>query len=202
MKKGIRLSTVAVLLVLFLIVTGTTVMAASTANTSFLPTQITDIFNLLGPSGICASQYVTTRVRWAFFLVLGGLVLVAVVYSILAAYKYVTSQGETGKIEEANKSIKAIFMGIAAMAVGIVGIVIVFTIIGAKKTDPSLTQVCINASASEGCKACVEDVNGETCTTCENAYEQACNELSANASKEDVYNEIKSNSKSTKCLWK
>lgn len=186
MKKGLKFSTVAILLVLFMVATGSVVLASS----SLIPSQITDIFNLLGPQGICASDYITTRVRWAFFLVLGGLVLVSVVYSIIAAYKYITSQGETGKIEEANKSIKAIFMGIGAMAVGIIGIVIVYAVIGVNQTNPDLAQVCISAPTSAGCQACQDNVDSTLCVDCEALYKKACDDLGSNATSSEVLSKI------------
>jgi heme/copper-type cytochrome/quinol oxidase subunit 2 len=140
----------------------------------FLPAELEGILNLLGPSGICASDYITARARLALFMVLGGLVLISVVYALLAAFKYIRSEGDPGKMEEAQKSIKAIFFGIAAMIIAILGIVLVFVIFGAKQTNPQLFQTCINASDSVGCKKCVISVDDPTCKTCEDSYAKIC----------------------------
>lgn len=175
MRKRLKLSVVSALFVVLAIVSGTVALAAETSS-SLLPPEILELLGLLGPQGVCASQYIQDRTRFAFFLVLGGLVIASVVYSIIAAYKYITSQGDTGKIEEANKSIKAIFMGIAAMVVGIVGMVIVFTVVGASPTNPALFQVCINAPSSEGCKVCQDNMSDPVCTECEKQYKEACSD--------------------------
>ncbi len=172
MRKSLKLSVVSLLFVLTAVASGSVALAAETS--SLLPPEILRLLGLLGPQGVCASQYIRDRTNFAFFLVLGGLVIASVIYSIIAAYKYITSQGDTGKIEEANKSIKAIFMGIAAMVVGIVGMVIVFTVVGARPTSPALFQVCINAPSSKGCKDCQDDLSSTLCTTCEGLYEDAC----------------------------
>lgn len=174
MKRNFKFSAISLIFIVLAFTSGSMVAAAS-ASAGILPKEITDLLGILGPEGVCASQYVNNRVKFVFFLVLGGLVVASVVYSIIAAYKYITSQGDTGKIEEANKSIKAIFMGIAAMVVGIVGMVIVFTVVGARPTNPALFQTCINAPASEGCKACQENIDSDLCGKCERIYEEVCN---------------------------
>lgn len=144
-----------------------------------LPSQIGDIFNLLGTDGVGASDFVTSRVQLGLVLALGIVVLIAVVYAILAAIKYIQSQGDAGQIEEAQKAIKAIFLGIGAMLLALVGIVLVFVFFGASRPDPSLYQVCLSAPNSAGCKACIGELeDGDTgfdqadtlCQDCEDLY--------------------------------
>jgi heme/copper-type cytochrome/quinol oxidase subunit 2 len=142
----------------------------------FLPDSLTKLLGLVGPSGICASDYITSRVQFVLILALGGIVLVAVVYAMIAAFKYVSSQGEAGKMEDAQKSIKAIFIGIAAMIIAIVGIILVFAVFGAKPADPSLYQTCINAPTSAACTSCKTNgyVEGNPCAVCESGIKAFC----------------------------
>jgi len=138
---------------------------------SLLPEEITGIFDLMGPDGTQTSVFLTSRVRVGLVIALAVLVLVAVVYAMIAAFKYIQSQGDAGKIEEAQKAIKAIFMGIAAMLIGVVGIVLVFVFFGATKPNASLFQTCLSAPNSVGCDACMSGGAGDaTCNKCEEAY--------------------------------
>lgn len=142
---------------------------------SILPKEILELFDLLGPGGICAVQYVNSRLQFIMFLALGGLVLISVVYALIAAFKYIRSEGDPGEMEKAQKSIKAIFFGIGAMIIAIVGIVLVFVIFGAEPTNPELYQVCISAPQSPGCTACRENTDAQLCQDCEDRYTLVCN---------------------------
>lgn len=169
-----RLFPIAFALMAFFVVVGLVNVVAA-QSTSLLPAQIADIFNLTGPDGSGSAQFVTSRVQLALVIALGIVVLIAVVYAIMAAIKYIQSQGDSGKIEEAQKSITAIFMGIAAMLLAIVGIVLVFVFFGASRPDPNLFQTCLSAPNSEGCKACLADPAADLCEDCEGAYENFAN---------------------------
>jgi len=149
-----------------------------------LPDQINDLFGLLGPDGSGTANFVTSRVQLGLVIALGIVLLIAVVFSIISAVKYISSQGDSGQIEEAQKAIKAIFFGIGAMLISVVGIVIVFVFFGATQPDASLYQVCISAPESIGCRACIgqevalpENFSAkELCDACEAEYR----ELSSN----------------------
>lgn len=145
---------------------------AQAQNNSFLPEQILEIFNLMGREGAGTAGFITGRVRTGLFIALGILILVAVVYALLAAFKYIQSQGDAGKIEDAQKAIKAIFMGIAAMMIGIVGIVLVFVFFAASRPGTDLFQTCLSAPNSAGCEDCKQNgsVAGGTCAKCEEDY--------------------------------
>ncbi len=176
MKKYLKISTLAVLATLTLVMLGSIALAATAPNNSVFPPELLALLNITGPSGICAADYINSRARLALFMVLGALVLISVVYALLAAFKYIRSEGDPGKMEEAQKSIKAIFFGIAAMIIAIIGIVLVFVIFGAKPTNPNIFQTCINASSSEGCKACQRSVDDPVCQACEADYARVCTE--------------------------
>lgn len=190
--KKIKISSLALVVFVLGIVSLPAAFAAS-----ILPPQILELLNLMGTSGICATDYINSRAQFAMFLVLGGLVLISVIYALIAAFKYIRSEGDPGEMEKAQKSIKAIFFGIAAMVIAIVGIVLVFVIFGARPTNPELFQTCISAAESEGCKACREDVESDICTRCENNYQQVCEkyrgeQVSDSTIKGEIYPECKS----------
>ncbi|MFQ5493457.1 MAG: hypothetical protein ACE5DX_04830 [Candidatus Dojkabacteria bacterium] len=141
---------------------------------SLLPKEIEQIFNLLGAGGSGAAGFLTSRIQLGLVLALGAVVLVAVIFAISAAIKYISSQGDAGKIEEAQKAIKAIFLGVGAMLIAIVGIILVFVFFGATRPDPSLFQTCLSAPNSVGCDNCLEtgDAEAGTCGDCEAYYEE------------------------------
>lgn len=154
----------------FLLLMFITPLSVEAQNSGLLPDQIKSIFDLFGRDGTGTASFISGRVRTGLYIALGMIILVAVIYALIAAFKYIQSQGDPGKIEEAQKAIKAIFMGIAAMLIGIVGVVLVFVFFGAGRVDPNLTQVCLSAPNSVGCEACKEDTSSAICLSCEDAY--------------------------------
>lgn len=64
-------------------------------------------------------------VSFGLSLIFVGIIAVAVYVIIKAAIKYIRSEGDEAKIEEAQKAIKTVFMGVGALLVGIVGLVII-----------------------------------------------------------------------------
>lgn len=64
-------------------------------------------------------------VSFGLSLIFVGIIAVAVYVIIRAAIKYIRSEGDEGKVEEAQKAIKTVFMGVGALLVGIVGLVII-----------------------------------------------------------------------------
>jgi len=103
--KFIKKTTAAVTISLVAFAAGGFFLGVKAQN--LLPPQIIEIFNLLGKEGAGAAGFLTSRIQLALVIALGAVVLVAVVYAILAAFKYISSQGDAGKIEEAQKAIKA-----------------------------------------------------------------------------------------------
>jgi len=136
----------------FFAFTGGAFAQTSSSSSTFLPPALQALFDLLGVGGSGTATFITNRVQFAIYVILGLIILVAVAYSIMAGIKYIRSEGDPGKIEEAQKSIKAILMGIAAIFVGILGIILVYVIFNQTINPSSLPQVCISAGDSVGCK--------------------------------------------------
>ena len=72
----LKISTIAFVMFMMGVVLLPAVFAAS-----LLPPQILDLLNLLGVGGICATDYINMCVQLAMFLVLGGMVLISVIYA-------------------------------------------------------------------------------------------------------------------------
>src|SRR5690606_26169469 len=67
-------------------------------------------------------QSTITLITTLIFIVI---ILFAVFIIIKAAVKYIRSEGDDTKIQEAQKAIKSVFVGIAALFIGVIGIIIV-----------------------------------------------------------------------------
>lgn len=76
-------------------------------------------------------EYINERVQFGLTVLFVVVFIVAIVYSALAAIKFMSSQGDSGKLEESKGAVKAILMGFAAMILAIVGIFVILWILGA-----------------------------------------------------------------------
>ncbi len=118
--------------------------AAFAQEITFLPKDLQDI---VGQDPII---YVSSRVKSLLTIALGGVVLISLIFSIIAAVKYITAQGNEQKIEEAKKSFTSIMVGVAALILSIIGVVLVLRFFG---IDSSTTL----------CKPCVENPDAPAC---------------------------------------
>ena len=139
------------------------------AESSFLPDVISDLLDQFG-----LLEYITSRVQFLIFAFLVIIMLAAIVYSLIAGFKYIQSQGDPGKIEEAQKGIKAVLMGIASVFVSIIGIALVVLFLGGEKLPTELYESCLYEPASAACTVCKEDgvVDGNQCDFCEKEYKK------------------------------
>jgi len=119
-------------------------MPSKVAAQGVLPGFIQNIIDALkiGETG-GTNKYINDRVRVGLTVLFVAVFLVAIAYSALAAIKFISSQGESGKLEESKAAVKAILMGFAAMIVAIVGIFIVLWIMGAGTETPD-TEFCVD----------------------------------------------------------
>ena len=88
--------------------------------------KITNIF-----TGGSPVSWARARVQWALTILFVVVFVVAIIYSAMAAMKFISSQGDSSKLEESKAAVKAILMGFAAMIIAIVGIFIIFWLFGA-----------------------------------------------------------------------
>lgn len=149
MFKNIKLTRAALLSLSLVLVGG---LFTKVHAQTLLPPVLKDIQDLFANGGVAG--FISSRVQLGIVLFLAVLVLMAVVYAGLAAFRYVRSQGEQGEIEGAQKSIQAIFTGIAVLIIGMVGIVVVFLFFGVDFINPNIYETCISAPGSRGCLGC------------------------------------------------
>ncbi len=91
--------------------------------------------------GLCGGESnlsaIGELVRFVLSLIFIAIIGIAVFYIIKSAIKYIQSEGDEGKVQESQKAIKAVFLGIGALIVGLVGLIIILAFVGA---DEALQQ--------------------------------------------------------------
>jgi hypothetical protein len=107
-----------------------------------------------------AKSFVSDAVTTVGSLIFIGIIVVAVYIIIKAAVKYIRSEGDETKIGEAQKAIKNVFLGIAALFVGIIGIVLIIAIFNA---GGAIGTTDINQLLNNGSSSCLS--GGSVCTT-------------------------------------
>lgn len=105
-----------------------------------------------------AIQFLESRIQFILGILFVGIVVLAVFIIISAGIKYIQSQGDESKIEEANKAIKNVFIGIAILIIGVVGVfvaLIFFNALGIGTGDGDVDN-CITAceNAGQGTRTC------------------------------------------------
>jgi hypothetical protein len=98
---------------------------------SFLPCYIQEIMSKIVPSkGGDPNTYINDRVKTGLTILFVVVFIVAIIYSALAAIKFISSQGDASKLEESKGAVKAILMGFAAMLVAIIGLFVILYVLG------------------------------------------------------------------------
>lgn len=147
---------------------------------NFLPEPIDEFISQFGTDGAGVTSYIVDKAVFIMYLVFGFIILLAIYNAILAAIKYIRSQGDQAQIDEAQKAIKAIFMGIGALFVGILGIILVFVFFNVRKPSTPFTQTCFAHSDSIACKTCLKEgslTQNNFCTLCERQYKEIASNL-------------------------
>lgn len=78
-----------------------------------------------GQTGTDVANSAANTIQLLLSLIFVGIIIVAVYIIIKAAIKYIRSEGDESKVKEAQKAIKTVFVGVAALFVGILGIVLI-----------------------------------------------------------------------------
>lgn len=76
-------------------------------------------------SGKSALNFTTSRASQIVSLIFIGIIIIAIFIIVRAGVQYIQSQGQEEKIADAQKAIKSVFIGIAVLFVGIVGLILV-----------------------------------------------------------------------------
>ena len=81
-------------------------------------------------AGGTATSFLADRVQVILSIVFIAIILIAVFVIVRAGVLYIQSQGDESKIEQAQKAIRNVFIGIAVLFVGLVGIILVLAFFG------------------------------------------------------------------------
>lgn len=79
-------------------------------------------------------------VQFGLSLVFVGIIAFAIFIIIKAALKYIRSEGNEEEVQEAQKAIKNVFVGIGALIVGVIGLVIILGIFNSGTVNPLDTE--------------------------------------------------------------
>ena len=104
---------------------------AQSKGSVILPTPIDNLNPAIVTStnrGETIAKAVTSAMTIMFIVVF----IVAVFYTFMAAIKYIRSEGNEQKVEEAKNAIKAVLFGVAAMFIAIIGILLINAFFGGK----------------------------------------------------------------------
>jgi len=85
-------------------------------------------------------------VKTIIILLVVFLIIAAIIYAIISGFKYISSQGESSKVEEAQESIKEVLIGLVLAFVGIVLVIIISNVFStASSTNITKQLDCILA---------------------------------------------------------
>jgi len=164
------------------VVFGFQTVITSAKDCSWLPSFICDLVSSDDAVGV-----IEARIRAAFFIAIGVIVLIAIAYGIFNAYKYIKSGGGDG-MKDANSGMQGILFGIGSIFVIILGIVAVLLFFGAKYFEVMLAPSCINSPAGIGCFACQNQGLGVVAASNMTMNQSACNTCNNNPNSEVTLN--------------
>lgn len=101
-------------------------------------------------------NFIEQRAQLILSLIFIGIVMIAVYIIITNGIKYIQSQGDEGKIKEAQKAIKTVFIGIAVLFIGIAGLVLVLVALNATNLLNQDSEGC-RVNPLTGIITCPED---------------------------------------------
>lgn len=90
-------------------------------------------------AGQTATSSVVALVKLGLQLIFVGIIVISIYVIIKAAVQYIRSEGDEDKVKQSQKAIKTVFVGIAALFIGIIGIIIVLAFFqaGGALDDPT-----------------------------------------------------------------
>ncbi|MCS7317182.1 MAG: hypothetical protein NZZ41_02515 [Candidatus Dojkabacteria bacterium] len=78
-----------------------------------------------------AVNEVAGLIRFLLSLIFLGIIISSVVVVVKASLTYIQSEGDNNKVAQAKKAIQNVFVGLAALFVGVIGIIVVLAFFGA-----------------------------------------------------------------------
>lgn len=86
--------------------------------------------------------FIINVTRNALILLFAVIILVAIFYTASAGLKYIRSEGESDKIEEAQNALRAVFIGILATFIGVIGVFVITGIFSNQGADQIRESLC------------------------------------------------------------
>mgnify|MGYP007125673514 CR=1 FL=1 len=132
----------ALVLVIGAVVSFVTPLAVSA---QILPPEIGGLGNVGGNLSKNPGSTVNTVVTNGMTVLFIVVFVVAVFYTFMAAIKYIRSEGNEQKVEEAKNAIKAVLFGVAAMFIAIIGILLINAFFGGSGGDGNALSKAIDS---------------------------------------------------------
>lgn len=89
-----------------------------------------------------------------------GVILLAIIYSALAGIKFIRSQGEADKVEEAQSAIRNVLIGVASVFIGVIGVIVITGIFSDDQEPETLRRaMCVYLEPQHELEDCVRGSN-------------------------------------------
>ncbi len=87
--------------------------------------------------------FILSVLRNGLILLFAGIIIIAIFYTAAAGLKYIRSEGESEKIEEAQNSLRSVFIGILATFLGVIGVFIMTGVFSNQGADQVRESLCV-----------------------------------------------------------
>jgi len=119
---------------------------ASAPNYSFISDILTGVLkSTVIPSNSvpgASTKFVIGALTNALILLFVFVIIAAIIFAILAGFKYIQSQGDAEKVKEAQEALKSVLIGVATVFLGVIGVVIISGIFTSSNTDTVRRAFC------------------------------------------------------------
>lgn len=129
----------------------------------FWETFLGDYINLslvpTGPAGTTVN-YVLDLITNGLVLLFVGVILIAIVYAAMAGIKFIRSQGEADKVDEAQNAIKNVLIGVASVFLGVIGVIVITGVFTDDREPQALRRsLCMFLEPASDREDCVNNSN-------------------------------------------
>ncbi len=108
-----------------------------------------------GPPGT-TTNFIINLLTNGLILMFTIVIVIAIVYAVLAGLKYIQSQGESDKVEEAQNALKSVFIGVLVVFVGVVIVVVIAGIFTNQSADRIREAMCSFVEPTSPLQECIE----------------------------------------------
>lgn len=133
-----------ILALVLVVMAVTSFVAPLSVSAQILPKGLEQVGETGKKLGTNPAETTYSIVQSAMTILFVAVFIVAVFYTFMAAIKYIRSEGNEQKVEEAKNAIKAVLFGVAAMFIAIVGILLINAIFGGNAGGQNVLVDAIN----------------------------------------------------------